>query len=274
MTQGGDQAPDRRGTPRRERPPAQTENDSEPPFRLLGGAFTMMVLRLNRPDDQSFFPLLLDKIEQAPDFFRHAPVVLDIGALPNDRPFNFAEFMRRLRQHNLIPVGVQNGTDGHNRMAAAAGLSLVPAGRPAAAQGQAGGQDQAGAQNRSPAGGQPETAGAESMTPTKLVVEPIRSGRQIYANGGDLVAMSSVSSGAEILADGHIHIYGSLRGRALAGVTGDATARIFCQSFDPELVSIAGYWLVRDDIAENLIGRPVQCRLEGEALVVMPLEKI
>jgi len=96
----------------------------------------------------------------------------------------------------------------------------------------------------------------------------VRSGRQLYAHRGDLVIMAPVSHGAELLADGHIHVYGPLRGRALAGVTGDVNARIFCQSLDAELISVAGYWRVREDIDESLIGKPVQIRLEGERLLI------
>ncbi len=90
-------------------------------------------------------------------------------------------------------------------------------------------------------------------------------------HGGDLVVMSSISPGAELLADGHIHIYGALRGRALAGVSGDATARIFCRSLEAELVSVAGYWRVREDIPEAIIGKPAQIFLDSERIVIEPL---
>ncbi len=83
--------------------------------------------------------------------------------------------------------------------------------------------------------------------------------------------MASISAGAELLADGHIHVYGALRGRALAGVSGDTEARIFCRSLEAELVSIAGYWRVRDDIPEALIGKPVQIFLDGERIAIEPL---
>lgn len=241
----------------------------EAPFKMLGGSFTMMVLRIDDPADHTFFPLLLDKIAQAPNFFRHAPVVLDIQALAaSGRPFNFAEFSRRLRQHQLIPVGVQNGSEALNQAATAAGLSILPPGRPAQmadraremAAGSAGAKD-------APAAAEADAA-AEAGTRSQLITEPVRSGRQLYAHQGDLVVMAPVSHGAELLADGHIHVYGPLRGRALAGVTGDVNARIFCQSLDAELISVAGYWRVREDIDEDLIGKPVQIRLDGERLLI------
>lgn len=83
--------------------------------------------------------------------------------------------------------------------------------------------------------------------------------------------MSSIGSGAELLADGHIHVYGALRGRALAGVSGDREARIFCRSLEAELVSIAGYWRVRDDIPEALIGKPAQIFLDSDRIAIEPL---
>jgi septum site-determining protein MinC len=95
----------------------------------------------------------------------------------------------------------------------------------------------------------------------------------VYARGGDLVAVAPISAGAELIADGHIHVYGALRGRALAGVGGDESARIFCQKLDAELVSIAGAYRVREDIDESLIGQPVQIYLQGEDLIIDPLSE-
>lgn len=100
----------------------------------------------------------------------------------------------------------------------------------------------------------------------------MRSGQQIYACRRDLVVLSSVSPGAELLADGHIHIYGALRGRAIAGVSGDLSARIFCRSLEAELVSVSGYWLVREDFPEALIGKPAQiCLRDGERIEIAAL---
>jgi septum site-determining protein MinC len=99
----------------------------------------------------------------------------------------------------------------------------------------------------------------------------VRSGQQIYAAGGDLVIIAPVSAGAEILADGNIHVYGPLRGRALAGVKGDTSARIFCQSLEAELVSIAGNYKVNEDLQKEHWKGNIQARLEGDQLVISPL---
>jgi septum site-determining protein MinC len=99
-----------------------------------------------------------------------------------------------------------------------------------------------------------------------VVHRPVRSGQQTYAEGADLILLTQVSEGAEVLADGHIHVYGALRGRALAGVRGDETARIFCQSLEAELVSIAGNFLLQDGFPPELLKKPVQIYLDGESL--------
>ncbi len=98
--------------------------------------------------------------------------------------------------------------------------------------------------------------------------KPVRSGQQIYARGRDLTVAAAVGSGAEVIADGSIHIYGRLSGRALAGAQGDAAARIYCQDFQAELVSIAGHYRVLEDVPENLRGQAVQAWLDGERLLM------
>jgi septum site-determining protein MinC len=256
-------------------------------FKLRGGSFTLLVLQLIDLKNPNFFQWLLDKIAQAPNFYRHAPVVLDLQGLADSGPFNFAELGRRLRQHKLIPVGVQNGTEEQNQGAVNAGMSVFPMWRASQdleqTAGAAAGVKPADAKpvTAKPAEAKPAAAKAAEAEPgpparqaeggATLVTQPIRSGRQVYARQGDLVVLSTVSAGAELLADGHIHVYGGLRGRALAGVSGDTTARIFCRSLQAELVSIAGHWLVREDMDDHLIGRTVQIFLKGELLVIEPM---
>ena len=256
--------------------PAKTPSDpAAPAFQLRGGAYTLLVLRLNDPKDPVLFQALADKIAQAPNFFRHAPVVIDLQNLVDAPPFNMAELGRRLRQHQLVPIGVQNGNEEQNRAAVNAGWSLFPEGRQAPLRENAPAPRPASDVPASPTvTAAVEAAKAEASqaagqpSPARLVTQPVRSGRQVYAHGGDLVVMASIGAGAELLADGHIHVYGALRGRALAGVSGDAEARIFCRSLEAELVSIAGYWCVRDNIPEALIGKPVQIFLDGDRIAI------
>ena len=116
---------------------------------------------------------------------------------------------------------------------------------------------------------QPQDTGGEA----KVILHPVRSGQQIFAPDGDLVILGPVQAGAEVLAKGSIHVYGPLRGRALAGVRGQAGARIFCQSLEAELVSIAGHYKISEDLQENGWKTAVQVQLKEDVLVVTPLEK-
>jgi septum site-determining protein MinC len=217
----------------------------------------MMVLRLNAPSSEELFTRIRDKVSQAPNFFRNAPVVLDLdgaGGMEKDIPALAA----KLREFGLIVVGVQGGSRHLQERALAVGLPLVPAGRPLRTE-----TPRTDAPRAEP--GRPAPAPAPDLSAqrsTMVVSEPVRSGRQIYAPGGDLVVTAPVSAGAELLADGHIHVYGALRGRALAGLSGDASARIFCLSLEAEMVSVAGLYRVNEDIAPSIYKKPVQIYLK------------
>jgi len=101
---------------------------------------------------------------------------------------------------------------------------------------------------------------------------PVRSGQQVYAENRDLTVLATVGAGAEVIADGSVHIYGALRGRALAGAQGNTQARIFCREFHAELVAVAGHYKVLDDVPRDLVGKPAQVWLEGETLKIAALE--
>lgn len=255
------------------------------PFQMRGSTFTLMVLKVGDPRNPNFFPVLAGKIAQAPNFFRNAPVVLDLDDLPAGAPFDFAQFTGLLRNLGLICIGLQGGTRELQDAALAAGLAVVPparggasepirpladSGRSAAQGALGGGAPAAAAQPQQP----PQPQPAPAPTPSRgslIVTEPIRSGRQIYAEGGDLIVIGAVSPGAELVADGSIHVYGALRGRALAGVGGDRSARIFCHSLEAELVSIAGLYRVSEDMDKSLRRRQVQIYLDNGFLHIDPV---
>ena len=153
-------------------------------------------------------------------------------------------------------VGVQGGHRLQHEAALRVGLPLVPTGRPSRAE------------SRQAAG---QTGAGRS---TLVIGDMVRSGRQIYAPGGDLVVTAMVSAGAELLADGHIHVYGTLRGRALAGLSGDANARIFCLSLEAELVSIAGLYRVNEDFDPAIVRKPVQIYLKEGYLCLEPFSPV
>jgi septum site-determining protein MinC len=243
-------------------------------FQVRGHLYNLVTLRLIEPEDHRFFPQLQNAIARAPEFFRHAPVVLDATAVAGRPPPNMAEFARRLRQQRLVPVGVQNGDEAWTQAALNAGLGLFPPGRPAEMlrrqdMPQAGPQDAARPVAQPEPAMQPAPAG-ESRVAT-VVTEPVRAGQQIHARGGDLVVLAPVSPGAELLAEGHVHVYSSLRGRAHAGIGGNHDARIFCYSLHAQLVSIAGLYLVNAEIDERWIGKRVQIRCVDEAIVMEAL---
>ena len=242
-------------------------------FKLRGGTYTLLVLNVVDLKQSSFYPWLAQKTSQAPNFYRHAPIALDLEGVPEDEEPDFREIIAKLREHKLVAVGVQNGTEEQSDSAAEAGLSVFPMWR-------ASKPLESAPQKRPEPKREPEPKPEPEPEParqksqersSKLVTQPIRSGRQIYAQNSDLVVLSTASAGSELLADGHIHVYGAIRGRALAGVGGDTSARIFCDCMQAELVSVAGHWLVREDMDEKLIGRAVQIYLKGDLLVIEPM---
>jgi septum site-determining protein MinC len=227
-------------------------------FQIRGHLQTLIALRLIEPRHEQFFLALQKALARSPGFFRHAPVVLDAGPVAGQPPLNLAEFARRLRQQHLVPVGLQNGDETWNQMAINAGLAVVPAGRPVAVPA---------------AEPTPETPQRPEQAPvrrnaTVVVSEPVRAGQQVYAEGGDLIALAPVSPGAEVLADGHIHVYSHLRGRAHAGIDGDRGARIFCHSLEAQLVSIAGVYVVNEEIDPRFLGKRVQVRCADGEIVM------
>lgn len=234
------------------------------PFQFRGNSFTMMVLKVVDPASPNFFSLLGSKVRQAPNFFRHAPVVLDFDELPEGvAGFDITAFALKVREQNLLPIGFVGGPRAVQEAALAIGLVPMPAGRAARL-------DVVRAPESStvaPPAPPPEPA----YRPALVVNEPVRSGQQIYAEKCDLIITAAVSHGAEVLADGNIHIYGALRGRALAGISGDAGARIFCQSLEAELVSICGLYRVSEDMDESVVKKPVQIRLSEGYLHIQPL---
>jgi septum site-determining protein MinC len=229
---------------------------NSPAFELKAGPLTLPILKLLVGDLDEVTRQLAAKVEQAPGFFRNAPVLIELQAVSTaDTAIDFALLVGLLRGYGMIPFGVRGGSDQQNSMAEMMELAVL-----------------AGASERPPAvrsaPRSPQAPRREAQTATRMVTQPVRSGQRIYAAGSDLVVVAPVSSGAELLADGNIHVYGSLRGRALAGVTGDTSRRIFCYELQAELVAIAGRYRVSEDIAPSTRGRPVQILLQDGTLCI------
>lgn len=231
---------------------------AEAPFELKGSLFTLTVLHLRETDLGAIEQALLVKIAQAPAFFANTPVVVDLDALADTAAMpDFAGLALTLRTRGLVPVGVRHGSAAQLAAAAAAGLPMLPESRPALRR-----------EASTDAGG--DAKPADPGPHNRVVVQPVRSGQQVYAADGDLTLLGPVSAGAEVLADGSIHVYGPLRGRALAGVRGNLEARIFCLGLEAELVSVAGRYRILEKNGEGW-GKAVQIYLSGEHLIIEPL---
>ncbi len=222
------------------------------------------VLELARNDLEGLDRQLAAKVAQAPNFFSNAPLVLALDKLPADQgSVDLPGLMRVCRQHGLRTLAIRASRIEDIAAAIAVDIPVLPP---------------SGARERvlelSPveAPKKPERPPEPTIKPTRVITSPVRGGQQIYAQGGDLVVVSSVSPGAELLADGNIHVYGPMRGRALAGVKGDTKARIFCQQLSAELVSIAGQYKVSEDLRRDpLWGAGVQISLSGDVLNIIRL---
>jgi len=225
---------------------------------VQGAVFTVMVVRAGMLRDPGFEAELAEQVQRSPRFFLNAPVVLDLkGAAEFTREAEFAEAKEILRRHTLTLIGIQNAAPAQADAAAATGLA-----------GFAPNSTQPSRPRSTEAAPVPQSPPPPAETKSRLITQPVRSGTQIYARGADLVVTAPVSAGAEIMADGNIHVYAALRGRALAGATGDADARIFCSRLEAELVSIAGHYLVSDQIPPEQRGFPVQIALIDDRLTI------
>ena len=219
------------------------------------------VLNILSGDLERFAKQLARKVRQAPGLFQGMPVVLDMQSVSApEHEIDIPRLALLLGDQGLVPIGVRHGNRAQRQMAQDFGLAVLP-------------DSDGGREARS---AQPSSEAAPASTPAKraaakLILQPVRSGQQIYAEGGDLIVLASVSPGAEILADGHIHVYGSLHGRALAGVQGDESARIFCRKLYAELVSVAGIYRVYEDVDADLRGTAAQVFLREQQLITESL---
>lgn len=232
-------------------------------------------LRIRTLDVERLGTEMRERVARAPKLFERAAVIIDFGGLPGTPDVQTARaLLDALRSAGVIPVALAWGSADNERLAIELGLPLLakfraqyesheaaPAPPPAAAPAPA-----------APARSEPARAVlAAPGEPGMMVSAPIRSGQQIYAEQRDLTVLSTVGAGAEVIADGSIHIYGALRGRALAGARDNEKARIFCREFHAELVAIAGHYKVMEDIPTDLRGKAVQVWLENGQIHIAAL---
>lgn len=231
-------------------------------FKLKGRLYTLTVLQLLSVDQILFEQQLEQIIAKAPRMFEGTPIVLDCSLI-QDSEIDLQLFHTMLRRRNLLVVAIQGGSPLLSSIAQCMGLAVLHG---SSSQDKVFSTDIHEEISEPP----PEKPVAKpNALKSKLQTTPVRSGQQVVCKGGDLVITSSVSHGAELLADGNIHVYGVLRGRALAGISGNRAARIFCLSLDAELVSIAGYYRLSDVIEPNQ--GPCQIYLRDEHIIIEPL---
>lgn len=245
-------------------------------FEIKSAQLPLVALLLKSADLAQLAAEFAQRFGDMPDFFDHDPLVIDLTPLQAggqaDSPVDFVALNSLLRQYRLQPLAVRGGNEAQTAAALLAGLiqandatvqrsSAAPA--PAAA--------------AAPVVEAPTASVAPAPAPGALVIDkPLRSGQQVYARGRDLVVMAMVNPGAEVIADGHIHVYAPLRGKAIAGARGNGDARIFAMGMDPELISIAGIYRTSDTpLPASVQGKPAQVRLvpgpDGDKLVIEPL---
>lgn len=243
-------------------------------FDLKSASLPLLAVVLRSTDPAVLAQALAHRFGDTPEVFDHEPVILDLGTLADDtHACDFASLLALIRQYKMVPVAVKGGPQAVHDAAVAAGLVSAPD-----------------AVSVTTPQAEPEVLEVikevirEVPIPTPvptpvagpgtLVVDrPLRSGQQVYAKGADLVVLAAVNFGAEVIADGHVHVYAPLRGKAIAGARGNTEARIFTTCLEPELISIAGiYRTTETAIPAEVLGKAAQIRLVGEKLVMEPLK--
>jgi septum site-determining protein MinC len=226
-------------------------------FQVRGRFLTALVLRIDTDKaDGPFYGQLDEQLQRTPQFFSGAPLVLDLAKSEwLNQPDNIRDLVQKLRQRDLRVFGVQNAFGLGDDVLHSLGLIPVTTGRDAPLP-------------RDTGSARPATAAAPAARPVenKVIRSHVRSGQMVVAENGDLTVIGSVASGAELMAAGNIHVYGALRGRAMAGCHGDETAHIFCQNLSAELVAIAGLYKTSETMDDEVRQGCTHIYLEDDKL--------
>lgn len=255
---------------------SQSQGIARSSFDLKSAQLSVLAVALRDTDIAVLSADLAQHLANDPDFFDSDPVLVDLQHVQaSPEPIDFMQLIEVLRKHRTVPMAVRGGSPAQMQAAQAAGLVLTPDAPPV----------------RSPVQIRevevireiPVEVPVEVVREIKVEVpappvnamivdKPLRSGQQVYARGTDLVVLAMVSFGAEVLADGNVHVYAPLRGRAVAGVSGNTNARIFCTCMEPQLLSIAGNFRnFETGVPQDVLGKPAQAWLDGDKLLIEPL---
>lgn len=234
-------------------------------FDLKSASLPLISVVLKTSNLATLSQELQARFGETPDFFDDDPAVVVLTQIAQDpTPLSFSVLITLLKHYRLRPFGIHGGSAAHKEQAAAVGLMDLPeiSSAAVAVPGEA----------PAPAAAAPAPvaqAPANQANGTMVIDRPLRSGQQIYARGCDLIVLQAVNVGAEIIADGNIHVYAPLRGRAIAGARGNTDARIFSTCLEAQLVSIAGIYRTSEvPLPADVQGKPAQVRLVGESLVL------
>jgi septum site-determining protein MinC len=248
----------------------------ESAFEIRFGQVGLAQMRIRSTDADALRVQLAKRVAAAPALFERAALCLDLSPLDHDvSAAELRPMLDAIRRCGVLPVGLAHGTAAIEALARELDLPVLTQFRAQQSYGAAVASVKAVAQPPAPvapvapvAPAAPVAAATEEIVaiPALMHHRPVRSGQRIYARHRDLVVTSAVGAGAEVMADGCVHVYGSLRGRAMAGVRGEVSARVFCHEFNAELVSVAGVFRVFETIPPDLAGKPVQAWLDGDDL--------
>ncbi|MFC0709213.1 septum site-determining protein MinC [Azorhizophilus paspali] len=242
--------------------------DPAPVFQLKGSMLAITVLELAYNDLARLDHQLSEKVAQAPNFFQNTPLVLALDKIQSGaQELDLRAMLAICQRHGLRTLAIRASLAEHIAAAQALDLPVLP---PSSARER---PIVPGTVAATPTSARkPEKPAEPAIRPTRVVNVPVRGGQQIYAPGGDLLVLAPVSAGAELLADGNIHVYAPMRGRVLAGIKGNSQARIFCRMLAAELISIAGHYKVAEDLRHDPNwGEAVHIYLAGDVLNITRL---
>jgi septum site-determining protein MinC len=227
----------------------------EPAVEIRFGQVGLAQVRIRTTDAGIILDELTGRVASAPQFFERTAVCLDLSALEKEPSTSeMRAVFDAVRRAGMLTVGLAHGTAAVDALARSLEVPVLTQFR---VQGKA---------TPVPVVKETPKAVAPAAEPSLMQHQPVRSGQRVYARHSDLVVTATVGAGAEVIADGCVHIYGALRGRAVAGARGEVTARVFCQEFHAELISIAGVFRVFETLPPELLGKPVQAWLDGDDL--------
>jgi len=252
--------------------PGSLKHRSSKAIDVKGNMYTLMsvVLRVNNLKQIRYD--LIERVTQAPAFFKNTPVIVDFSEIEIDADFDFNSLFKTVRQQQLLPVAVRGISKSLHEQFQSMGVPMLELSPSAGVELSASaGNDNPVAVSDQKRKNKPQVERLRQSERSVVVDTPIRSGQQCAALAGDLVITSSCNPGAELVADGNIHVYGTLRGRAMCGVHGDENARIFCSSLEAQLVSVAGHYKILKEIPDSIKNKPVQISFKDGQLFINPL---